>query len=78
MCRWLIEREDRRLLREAQRNGGELSLTGTQGSYIAMLQMCCADAFNCRSGAFAILGGWTSWAATVVPLPFLDLPRKRS
>jgi hypothetical protein len=59
-------------LREAKRNGGELSLTGTQGSYIAMLQMCCADAFNCRSGAFAIMCAWTSWAATMWNSPERD------
>jgi hypothetical protein len=62
---WLVEGEDRRLLREAQRDRRELSLTGTQGSYIAVLQMCCANTFNCRSGAFAIMCVWTSWAATV-------------
>jgi hypothetical protein len=62
---WFVEGEDRCLLRQAQRDRGKLSLTSAQGSYIAMLQMCCADAFDCRSGAFAIMGGWARWPATV-------------
>jgi hypothetical protein len=44
---------------------GELSLSGAEGPHIAMLQMCCANAFNCRSGAFAIMCAWTSRAATM-------------
>jgi hypothetical protein len=62
---WLVEGEDRRLLREAQRDGRELSLTGAQGSYIAMLQMCCANPLNGGSSTLAIMGAWTSGAATV-------------
>jgi hypothetical protein len=62
---WFVEGEDRCLLREAQRNGGKLSLTGAQGAHIAVLQVCCANAFDGRSGAFSIMSGWASRATTV-------------
>jgi hypothetical protein len=63
VCDWLVEGEDRRLLRETQRDCRELSLTGAQGSHITMLQVCCANAFNGGCSAFAIMCRWTSRAA---------------
>ena len=65
VCRRFVEGKDRRLLRQAQRDRRELSLTGAQGAHIAVLQVCCANAFDCRSGALTIVCRWTSGAAAV-------------
>ena len=66
---WFVEGEDRCLLRKAKRDCRKLSLTGAQGAHVTVLQVCCANAFDCRSGALAIMCTWTSRAATVWDSP---------
>ena len=65
MCGWLIERKDRRLLREAHGDGGELSLSGAEGAHITALKMRCANSLDGSVGALTIVFAWSGGTATV-------------